>query len=49
MSEEKLSTNICETSDVCQSKDDTKKSILSIELIEEIVNSHCKSTFKICK
>ncbi len=24
MSEEKLSTNICETSDVCQSKDDTK-------------------------
>ncbi len=25
MSEEKLSTNICETSDVCQSKDDTKK------------------------
>ncbi len=44
MSEEKLSTNIGETSDVCQSKDDTKQSILSIELIDEIVNSTCKST-----
>ncbi len=46
MSEEKLSTNICETSDVCQSKDDTKKSILSIELIEEIVNSLVKAHLK---
>ncbi len=30
MSEEKLSTNICETSDVCQSKDDTTCVILRL-------------------
>lgn len=43
MSEEKLSTNTCETSDICQSKNDTKKSILSIKLMEEIVNSLVKA------
>lgn len=44
MSEEKLSTNTCEI--VCQSKDDTKKSILSISLMEEIVNSLVKAHLK---
>lgn len=43
MSEEKLSTNACE---IVQSKDNIKKSILSIKLMEEIVNSLVKAHLK---